>query len=49
MIDAADKVVVHGFCDSHIHVTFYGNGLLELGLGNIAHREELFGRVNAYA
>ncbi len=49
VMDATGKVVAPGFCDSHIHVTFYGNGLLELDLGGIEHRAEVFEKVAAYA
>lgn len=49
VIDATGKVICPGFCESHMHASFYGLGLLVLDLEHMTKRTELAERLAAYA
>ncbi|MCC8059586.1 MAG: amidohydrolase family protein [Clostridiales bacterium] len=45
ILDATGKVVSPGFCESHMHASFYGAGLLKLDLSGVTKRGEIFAKL----
>lgn len=49
IIDVGGKVITPGFCESHMHCTFLGNGLITLNLGGITKRSEILEKIAEFA
>ena len=47
-IDATNKVITPGFCESHMHASFFGAGLVDLDLGAVTSRAEMFPKIKAF-
>lgn len=45
VIDATDKTLVPGFCESHIHAVFTGIGLRNIDLREVKTREEMLEKI----